>query len=185
MASKLEILFEELYTHTKYSTYVIRAMFQALQQREAEKVAESWRPYYAVVGTATTQQIVRSEGRRGSLAIFNAGGSTVLLSEKYFEGPDMAVAFALQNPGSVLPVIPLAVGANTSIPAKDALYAYNVNGAAGPMATLSIIETIFHTVGPHKQGTHPGFGEMGHAEKGTQIDPDLEETVKASGGQIL
>lgn len=171
--SKLEDLFETIAIHTKYNHLFLRGIYQAMQQREAEKTPDGWRAYYAVVGAPQTRQIIRHDRRRGSFTIYNAGPSAVLIGDRDFDGPAAVTLYNANSPQSVGDFMPVLSGQSTTVPASGALYAYAVNtGGANPNAALSIVETLFnvYSSNPHTHKLRPGA--MASMERGIPVDED-------------
>ena len=143
-------LLEGIDKHLNLLVRLQAAAFQFTQQKEAEKVAEDWRPYFVIVSLGYTYQLLAGHaGRRGSFAIQNAGPSPVILSNKYFDGPTVAAYYNQGNWNSVQEIFVLGVGGNVTMDSKGGLWAFAANyGLANPQAALNIGETVYKLVTP-------------------------------------
>ena len=127
------------------NTRMLAAVYQLLQQSEADKVPSSWRPTYVNVHSADTIQILGNNHRRGSFSVYNVGPSSVLLSDAPFNGPTVATQYNAGNYNQVINVFVLPSGASQTLSTRGALYGYSLNYGTGSNenAVLQILETLF------------------------------------------
>lgn len=136
--------------HTTLQTYYLAAMYQALQQREAEKTPGDWRPLYLnlhnpVAGIPV--QILGKEDNRKTVSIYNGGPSIVLLSNKMFDAKEVLNRYSGGgNYNEAIPISPIAINSTQTLETTGPVYGYCVGIGSGPgneNAQLTIIESLY------------------------------------------
>lgn len=181
MATVLEKILGDVEKALRWNAQVLAAVYNQIQEQEAEKVPGDWNPYHIVVGALDTVQILQANPKRSSVAIKNDGGAVVLLGSTYFEPTSAVNDYNLGAYGSVGRYYPLAVGESVTLNSTGPVYGYCVGFTTGgtTFAILRAIESIFATSSTrHKHRTFHEEGEMGYIDKAISNPFSHEQLTK-------
>jgi hypothetical protein len=170
MPTALETILGDVEKALHYNSSVLAAVYNRIQEQEAEKVPGDWKPYRIIVGALDTVQVLQGNPKRSSVAIKNDGAAVVLIGPAYFEPTSATEDFNLAAYGSVGNYYPIAVGESVTLNTTGPIYAYCIGYTTGgtTFATVRAVESLFSTSSSrHKgRGRIHEEGEMGFIDKG-------------------
>lgn len=161
MQHPFEKIFQDLDKHIKDNAVFTAAVYNVLQQKEAEKQPAYWRGGFTnlVNQSNGATVLVGHNEARNSVAIANTGPSAILLCAHDFDPNEAIAQYNSTQQGLVMDMIPVPVNGVQVINAKAPVFAVVVT--PGSYAAVSLLESLYRPWqgGPGQQmAMTPGQG---------------------------